>query len=31
MYVNLDTGVKVLGGKTTDSFVNYNFVDKRHI
>lgn len=23
--------MKVLGGKTTESFVNYNFMSKRHI
>ena len=31
MFVNLETGVKVLGGKTTDTFVNYNFLSKRFI
>lgn len=31
MYVNLETGQRVLGGKTTDSFVNYHYLAKRHI
>jgi hypothetical protein len=31
LFVNLDTGVKVLGGKTTDTFVNYNFLSQRFI
>lgn len=31
LYVDLSTGQKILGGKTTDAFVNYNHVSKRNI
>ncbi len=31
LFVNLETGIKVLGGKTTDTFVNYNFLSKRYV
>lgn len=27
----METGQRVLGGKTTDSFVNYHYMSKRHI
>lgn len=30
-FVNLDTGDKILGGKTYDSFVKYNKLTKRNI
>lgn len=31
LYVDLNTGQKVLGGKTTESFVKYNHISKRNI
>jgi len=31
LYVDLESGQKVLGGKTNDAFVNYNYMAKRNI